>query len=162
MSTDWVSIKPIGPFNLAKTIECGQMFRWQRRRHSDIGEHYEIVIFGNVVHIGQVDREIMFSSAPVPPKNFRPRLEHYLALDHDLEQTYAALASDPCGVMSCLTDRHSGLRILRQEPWECMASFICTAQTKIEKTRQLVEGWPASLETGLMDLPIVCSRHRRF
>ena len=140
MSTDWVSIRPTGPFNLAKTIECGQMFCWRRRQHSDIGEHYEIVIFGNVVRIEQVDREIVFSSAPIPSKDFRPRLEHYLALDHDLERTYAELSSDPSGVMSCLTDRHSGLRILRQEPWECLASFICTANVDIPATRRLVEG----------------------
>lgn len=116
------------------------MFRWQRRRHPDVGEHYEIAIFGNVVRIGQIDGEVVFSSKPIPPKDFRPQLEHYLALNHDLEQTYAALGSEPDGVMPCLIDRHRGLRILRQEPWECLASFICTARTKIEKTRQLVEG----------------------
>lgn len=140
MNTDWVSMKPTGPFNLAKTIECGQMFRWQRLQHADIGEHYEIVIYGNVVHVGQVDSEIVFSSAPVPSKDFRPRLEHCLALDHDLEQIYSALGSDPDGVMPCLIDRHHGLRIMRQEPWECLASFICTTNVDISTTRRLVEG----------------------
>ena len=140
MSADWVSIRPIGSFNLAKTIECGQMFRWRRIHHPDIGDHYEIVIYGNVVRIQQVDGDIMFSSAPVPPKEFRPKLENYLALDYGLEQTYDALSLDPSGVMQRLTKELCGLRILRQDPWECLVSFICTANTDMCTTRRLVEG----------------------
>ena len=139
MGTEWVSIRPDGPFNLAKTLECGQTFRWQPRTHPEIGVHYEGVIFGNVVRVRQVNGEIEFTSSPDSPKDFRPRLEHYLALDYDLERTYASLGSDSSGVMSRLIDKHRGLRIMRQEPWECLASFICTTNIPVDRTTEMIE-----------------------
>ena len=138
MTEPWSEMETTDPFDLAKTIECGQAFRWRKRRHSDVGTYYEAVIGNNVVHVSQVNGDIVFRSGPEDPKNLRPHLEEYLGLHHlDINQVYAELDSD--SVMARLIDRHQGLRILRQDPWECLVSFILSPASSIDRTSQGIE-----------------------
>ena len=46
---DWNTILPTGPFDLASTMECGQAFRWRQVSTPEMGDHFEGVIFGNLV-----------------------------------------------------------------------------------------------------------------
>ena len=70
------------------------------------------------------------------------RLHSYFRLDDDLERVYAQLAGDP--VAARAIELYPGLRLLRQEPWECLASYICSGanslhciQAGVEKIAQL-------------------------
>ena len=137
MNLEWVTIRPSGPFDLASTMECGQAFRWRQINSPDLGACFEGVIFGNLVRVGQLGDELLFTSEPDPPSTFRPILEEYLGLDHDLESIYAGLSADP--VLARLIDKYPGLRVLRQDPWECLVSFICSANNNIARISRNVE-----------------------
>ena len=134
---DWTTITPSGPFDLAMTMECGQAFRWRQVASPDIGDHFEGVIFGNLVRAKQEGSTIVFASEPDPPSAFRPILEDYLGLNHDLDAIYSAMDEDP--VLAPLIQKYPGLRILRQDPWECLVSFICSANNNIKRISQNVE-----------------------
>lgn len=134
---DWNTISPSGPFDLAMTMECGQAFRWKQVSDPELGDHFEGVIFGNLVRARQEDSEVLFTSEPNQPLAFRPILEDYLGLNHDLEAIYSALSQDP--VLAPLIEKYPGLRILRQDPWECLVSFICSAKNNIKRISQNVE-----------------------
>ena len=139
MPEQWHTIRPTGPFHLAKTIECGQAFRWRQYEETDIGVYYEAVIGATVVNIAQVDGDILFRSGPEDPSIFRTHLENYLGINRlNIEQVYSELESDP--VMADLIDMHRGLRILRQDPWECPISFILSVAAPISKIRKNVKG----------------------
>jgi N-glycosylase/DNA lyase len=63
-------------------------------------------------------------------------LEDYLQLDVDLSAVIATFPKDKHlaqAARSC-----SGLRLLRQEPWECLASFILSSTKQIVQIRQIV------------------------
>ena len=136
MNMEWLTIRPSGPFDLASTMECGQAFRWRQVHSPELGDHFEGVIFGNRVLAKQSEIEVLFTSKPDPPSTFRPILEDYLGLNHDLESIYADLGTDP--VLARLIDKYPGLRILSQDPWECLVSFICSANNNIERIKKNV------------------------
>ena len=142
MSAAWYTIKPNGHFDLASTMECGQAFRWHQVNSPDLGDHFEGVIHGNLVRAKQTGDDLLFTCEPDPPSTFRPILEDYLGLNHDLESIYAGLSIDP--VLSPLFKKYPGLRVLRQDPWECLVSFICSANNNIDRIKQNVESMSAA------------------
>ena len=134
---DWNTIRPSGPFDLAMTMECGQAFRWKQISSPEAGDYFEGIIFGNLVRARQEDSEVLFTSEPDHPSTFGPVFEDYLGLNHDLDAIYSALGEDP--LLATLIERYPGLRILRQDPWECLISFICSANNNIKRISQNVE-----------------------
>jgi N-glycosylase/DNA lyase len=61
---------------------------------------------------------------------------HYFALDVSLPKMVATFPED--GVVQDAVKRHWGLRVLRQEPWETLASFIASSTKQIVQIRQIV------------------------
>lgn len=64
-------------------------------------------------------------------------LAEYLQVDVDLDAVVSAFPPDPplrAAVRACY-----GLRLLRQEPWECLATFILSSTKRIGHIRRIVE-----------------------
>jgi N-glycosylase/DNA lyase len=64
-------------------------------------------------------------------------LRQYLQLEVDLEQILATFPKD--SNMELAVESCRGLRLLRQEPWECLASFILSSTKQIVQIQQIVE-----------------------
>ena len=138
MTIDWTTFRPSGDLDLKATFDCGQAFRWRETRSSEDGAAvFEGVIFGNLVRARQDGGEVSFASEPAPPSEFRPRLEEYLGLNHDLQTISADLSAD--APLAEIIPKYPGLRILCQDPWECLVSFICSANNNIKRISQNVE-----------------------
>lgn len=111
------------PLDLAATLEGGQAFRWHR--HGDW--HYGVVQ-GNLLGLRQ-DGDRLDVRSSLSSERVETLVRDYLRLDDDLEAICAALSADP--YLAGSIDRYPGLRILRQDPWECLVSFICSANSSI-------------------------------
>lgn len=120
------------PFNLTHTLECGQAFRWVRDGHWYYG-----VIFDNILKIRQTLLGVEFYSCPSPEEDIAYRLGYYLRLDDDLSEIYRVIGRDE-RMRQAITQFH-GLHLLRQEPWECLASFICSISSNIPKISLSIE-----------------------
>lgn len=120
------------PLDLAATLDGGQAFRWTRD-----GEWWRGVLGETAVKLRLVEGALELASAPLPEEAVAPRLRHYLALDEDLAVVREALSREP--PLAEALDQLPGLRVLRQEPWECLASFICSAECSIARIRRMVE-----------------------
>jgi len=107
-------------FSLRHTLESGQFFRWRRR-----GEGYEVSLRDRVVAVRQEGDALRFEGADAET------LRRFFALDHDLPAIHEALARDP--ILRGPLERFRGLRILRQDPWECVAAFITSAASNIPR-----------------------------
>jgi N-glycosylase/DNA lyase len=116
--------------NLTYTLECGQAFRWKRRN----GWYYGVVR-GHIIKIGQNGHDFTFFTAPVPD-NYK-LVAHYFALDEDYQAVVAALQQDP--VLAPAVREYYGLRIVRQEPWECLISYIISANNRIPMIMKSIE-----------------------
>ena len=114
-------------------MESGQTFRWLRQDPSlpGQGQWYHGVVFNNVVKLRQTSAGIEFSSAPDDEATVRPLLVDYLRLEDDLEAIYSSITIDER--MSAAVDRYRGMRLVRQDPWECLVSFICSANSNIPR-----------------------------
>ena len=121
------------PYDLRGTLCGGQAFRWQ-----DEGDGWFCgVIFGNVVRMRRVDDGIEFVSAPDDEASLAPLVRDYLRVDDDMDAVYAALSEDEW--LAGAVKQHRGLRVLRQEPWECLIGFICSANNNIPRITANVE-----------------------
>ena len=114
---------------LASTLECGQAFRWSRTADC----WFEGVVGSRVVRLRQHPQTIEWESRPHADKEF---VRHYLALDESLPDIFATFPNDPL-LLQAVKDHH-GLRVICQEPWECLASFIASSSKQIVQIRQIV------------------------
>ncbi|MCH8107582.1 MAG: hypothetical protein IIB30_04395 [Chloroflexi bacterium] len=128
-----MELKTDQPFDLASSLESGQAHRWRREE-----DWYCGVVRGNFIKLRQVDGQVEFCSAPSPEAQMLPMLQSYFRLDDDLAAIYAEISRDRR--VATMVDRYPGLRLLRLEPWECVVSFICSANCNIPRIHQIVEG----------------------
>jgi N-glycosylase/DNA lyase len=116
-------------YDLAATLDSGQSFRWRRA-----GAAWEGVVGSRWVRLRQ-EQNRLFAETAAPAGDWQ-WLRDYLQLHVDLRPIVAAFPDDlPMrrAVAAC-----RGLRLLRQEPWECLASFICSSTKQIVQIRQIV------------------------
>lgn len=125
------------PLDLAATLESGQAFRWRRENTQDDGPPwFEGVVFSNVVRIRQVSCGLEWHTSPDSEVSIAPILRDYLSLDDDYSAIASALEFDD--ILREGFAEFRGLRILRQEPWECLVSFICSANNNIPRIKKNV------------------------
>lgn len=120
---------PVADYDLASTLECGQAFRWIRA-----GRGWESVVGDQWARVEPMPgglRASWMGDAPAAPW-----LRHHLAADEALEPILATFPED--APMRAAVARCRGLRLLRQDPWECLASFICSSTKQIVQIRQIV------------------------
>jgi N-glycosylase/DNA lyase len=116
-------------YDLAATLTSGQAFRW-----TCVDGAWEGVIAGKWVRLRQVKNCIDAETA-VATEDWG-WLRHYLQLNVNIDSIFATFPTDEpmrSSVAAC-----AGLRLLRQEPWECLASFICSSTKQIVQIRQII------------------------
>ena len=113
------------PFNLDFTLCCGQSFRWEKR-----GGWWYGIDRKKVFKIRQIDDELMFESADA---NF---IKEYFGLRDDLPTILSQVAKDEH--VKKAVKAFKGLRILRQDPWECLTSYICATYKNIPAIKQML------------------------
>jgi N-glycosylase/DNA lyase len=122
-------------FDLATTLNCGQVFHWQKAGGGFVGTIGERAVY---VEQGGESLEVRDGEPPSPAREPRalPRvIAHYFALDHPLAAICESFPKDP--VMNAARDFCRGLRIIRQPRWECLATFICSSIKQVAHIRQI-------------------------
>ena len=113
-------------FSLDQTLGCGQVFRWER---TEEGEWYGVV-GDRVIKIRQDGSNLVFEGAETA------FIRNYFSLDLDLEQIIKTIDKDP--FIRAAISRCTGLRLVRQPPWECTASYICSTNSNIPTIRRRI------------------------
>ena len=116
-------------YDLAATLGCGQAFRW-----TPVGDAWEGVVGGRWVCLRQSGETI--SAKCAADQSDWVWLEDHLQLHVDLDAVLGSFPDDiplRSAVAAC-----RGLRLLKQEPWECLASFICSSTKQIVQIRQII------------------------
>ncbi len=117
-------------FSLQASLSSGQTFRWANHH----GWFYGF-IGGSVVKVQQDGSRLLFeSSDPAVTLN---RIRHYFALDVDYPSIISSIDVD-MQVHHAIV-RHRGLRVLRQDGWETLASFICASFNNIKRIEGMIE-----------------------
>ncbi|HET7625972.1 MAG TPA: DNA glycosylase [Verrucomicrobiae bacterium] len=123
------AIFPARDFDLAATLNSGQAFRWNFQDNGWNG-----VIGNRWVRLRGDEFSVTAQMAePVADWNW---LKNYLQTDLDFHAILSSFPDDEPMRAAKIACR--GLRLLRQEPWECLASFILSSTKQIVQIRQIV------------------------
>jgi len=117
------------PFSLEHTLGCGQLFRWEK-----LGDWWYGVVADRVVKIKQSGERLIFQVFPETPN--QGFVESYLRLDDDLPSILSQISKDEH--MRKAINLFCGLRLSRQEPWECLISYICATYKSIPAIKKMV------------------------
>lgn len=133
-----VTVRLSQPFDLEQTAECGQAFRWTRE-----GENYYCVIGDRVLRIRQSPGTLHVSVHPDP--GYFPTLElvgDIFRFDDNVSEILSEISEDL--IIRESIRSHYGLRLIRQDPWECLISYLCSINSNIPRIKGDVERLSAS------------------
>ncbi len=125
-------IQNVTDFSLKYTLESGQSFRWER-----IDNAYYGVVEGRILKLLQEGTTLhVESSTDENEADFVPFLHHYLDIVRDVPHILIGVRND--AYMHRATKKLWGMRILNQELWETIASFILSQNNNVRRIRGII------------------------
>jgi N-glycosylase/DNA lyase len=128
---DKVIIEDIKDFEPKHIFECGQCFRWHRQEDGS----YTGVAMGRVLNVKKEENRVVFSNTNL--SEFKDIWYNYFDLDRDYGQIKRELSKDD--VLKQAIPFGEGIRILKQEVWETLISFIVSANNRIPMIKKGIE-----------------------
>jgi N-glycosylase/DNA lyase len=125
VDTEWRLPLPKGqPLHLEHSFRCGQIFRWR-----SLGGAWVGALGPTALALAPGEEELRVTTAGPPVA--RETLSRFLGLHHDLPDITRGIATDE--VMTRAVEALPGMRILCQDPWECLITYISSAWNNIPK-----------------------------
>ena len=122
-------------FDLSRTFDCGQCFRFEVTAQGSV-QRAAGVAFGRLLELCQDERGLLIKNCSL--SDFYSVWERYLALDADYSSINGALSDPRDPVMCAAVARSRGIRILRQDGWETLCSFIISQNNNIPRIKKII------------------------
>lgn len=130
-SNDSIIIKGVKNFNIKQILECGQCFRWQRVTDTD----YIVVSNRRVIEIIQEDDEVIIHNTNM--NDFKNIWENYFDLNTEYGPLKEELSNDE--LLKQAIEFGYGIRLLNQDPFEMVISFIISARNSIPSIMKTIK-----------------------
>ena len=138
---DKVIIKEVKNFNIKQILECGQCFRWEKISDTN----YIIVAYSKVIEVVQNDDEVTILNTN--EEDFKKIWIKYFDLETDYSTIKLELAKDE--ILKKSVQYGYGIRILNQDSFEMLISFIVSARNSIpsimKTIKKMSEQWEMKL-----------------
>ena len=121
-----------GPFSLEDTLNCGQCFHW----NPEPGGRYSGVIGHTAVMVSVADGHLRCERLSLDDTPLEPLCRQYFDLDTDYGLFLELCQCHP--VLRQAADFAGGIRVLCQQPWEALCSFILSQNNNIKRITGLV------------------------
>ena len=125
-------IKNVDSFELKDVFECGQCFRWNEEEDKS----YTGVFKGNVLNVKKSGNTVTFKG--IVDGNIEEIVKDYFDLNRDYKKIKKEL-SEVDKYMKTSVEYGSGIRILNQDLWETIISFIISANNNIPRIKGIIE-----------------------
>lgn len=125
-----IVLKDVNDFEIKNIFDCGQCFRWNK----DSDESYIGVVCGRVVRISKNKSDINIQGGKIEDSKF---WINYFDLSRDYGKIKEELSHDE--ILAQAVKYGEGIRILNQEPFEIVISFIISANNRIPMIKRAVE-----------------------
>ncbi len=126
-----VVVSGVECLDLDLTLDCGQAFRWQKQ---DDGS-YSGVAGGHFLNISRSENgDLIFKNTT--KESFDGFFRNYFDLDKDYKKICDTLKEDE--LLRSTIDEYYGIRILNQEPWEALCSFVISQQNNIKRIKLII------------------------
>ncbi len=126
-----IIIKDMKDFEPKHIFECGQAFRW----HVENDGSYTAISRGKVINVKKVQDDVVFSNTNM--EEFKNIWYDYFDLGRDYGVIKKELSKDP--ILEESIRFGEGIRILNQEPFETIISFIISANNQIPRIKKSIE-----------------------
>ncbi|MBQ2671769.1 MAG: DNA-3-methyladenine glycosylase 2 family protein [Clostridia bacterium] len=128
---DGILIKNVLSFDLGQIFDCGQCFRWEKINENE----YSGIAFGKKLVVSQISNDVYFKNTS--KKDFENVWKDYFDFSFDYENLKKELEKiDP--VLKKAIETYPGIRILKQEPWETLCSFIISQNNNIPRIKKII------------------------
>lgn len=136
-------------FDLEQTFMCGQCFRWNKLSDNT----FSGVAFGKMLKISLLDGKFVLHG--VTQADYYDIWEKYFDISRDYGEIKKNLSAGP--VMEKAIAAGGGIRILRQDVWETLISFIISASNNIPRIKKIItalcENFGEKLDDGYYSFP---------
>ncbi|MBU5256023.1 DNA-3-methyladenine glycosylase family protein [Tissierella praeacuta] len=126
-----IILKDIKNFEPKHIFECGQAFRWKVEEDKS----YTTVAYGKVLNVKKENNDIILSNTNI--EDFNNIWYNYFDLDRDYDEIKKELSKDP--ILDEAIKFGEGIRILNQEPFEMVISFITSANNQMPRIKRSIE-----------------------
>ena len=120
-------------FNLRDIFECGQCFRWNEEENGS----YTGIWKENIVNIKKEGQDYVFTGI-CKNQNLEEEIYTYFDLDRNYEKIKEELSKKD-EYMKTSIAYGKGIRILNQDLWETIISFIISANNNIPRIKGIIE-----------------------
>jgi len=114
-------------------FECGQCFRWNEEKDGS----YTGVVGNNVINVKKEYNNIIIIKG-IFKDNIKNVCTEYFDLETDYNKIKTTLANIDNNMKKSI-EYGSGIRILKQDPWEALISFIISANNNIPRIKGIIE-----------------------
>ena len=128
---DLCLISELDEFEPRDIFTCGQAFRW----YEEADGSFTFISHGKVANAKKVGDKVFLKG--VDKKSFDEIFYNYFDLSRDYKLVMEELAKDE--VMKNATDYGKGIRILNQDKFETIISFIISANNQIPRIKKSIE-----------------------
>lgn len=132
MQEQKIILQNIDSFELKDIFDCGQCFRWNRQEDGS----YTGVFGENILNVRKEKENIVMEG--LCRKDIKKTVEEYFDLNRDYNQIKEKLAKIDKNMETSIK-YGQGIRILNQDLWETIISFIISANNNIPRIKGIIE-----------------------
>lgn len=125
-------LRNVKSFELRDIFECGQCFRWNKQEDGS----YTGVFKNNVLNVKKNKDEIIFEG--ICENEIQQTVENYFDLNRNYEKIKEQLSKVDQNMKKSI-EYGNGIRILNQDLWETIISFIISANNNIPRIKGIIE-----------------------
>ena len=125
-------IEDVDSFELKDIFDCGQCFRWNIQED----DSYTGVFSNNVINVKKERNKIIFTG--ICEKDIKSTIEFYFDLNRDYGKIKRQLSKVDDNMKKSI-EYGKGIRILNQDLWETIISFIISANNNIPRIKGIIE-----------------------
>jgi len=126
-----IVLKEMRNFDPKHIFECGQAFRWKVEDDNS----YTTIAYGKVLNVKRENNDIIMNNTNLD--DFYNIWYNYFDLGRDYDEIKEELSKDP--ILKEAIRFGEGIRILNQEPFETIISFIISANNQIPRIKKSIE-----------------------
>lgn len=117
--------------DLENTLNCGQSFRWEKR----VDGSFSGIVEDFFIKVVQEQGLLKVESTKLLTQNY---IEEYFDLNRDYTAVFLDL-KDKDKLIGEAYKEYIGLKVLNQNPWEILISFIISANNNIKRITKIIE-----------------------
>ncbi len=147
-----VVLTGVKDFDLSKTFDCGQCFRFAEIADPEYDAKVRGIAFGKQIEIAQKGDSLFLFGTDID--EYRSLWRRFLALDLNYPKLCESILrqNKDYAAVSLAYQPSRGIRILRQDPWETLCTFIISQNNNIPRIKGIVDRMCASLGKAFIGL----------